>query len=79
MTRIVVDKLLREKLQDFARPLELCDDAGRVLARVMPAYDPEKYGPLDPPISDEEIDRRSKSSEKRYTTDEVLSHLEQLN
>lgn len=52
MTRIVVDKLLREKLQDFARPLELCDDARRVLARVMPAYDPEKYGPLDPPISD---------------------------
>ncbi|HET6878539.1 MAG TPA: hypothetical protein VFI31_00105 [Pirellulales bacterium] len=78
MTRIVVDALLREKLQDLAGPLELCDDAGKVLARVMPVYDPEEYGPLDPPISEEELDRRSKSNERRYTTDEVLRHLEQL-
>lgn len=78
MTRVTVDSLLREKLQDLTRPLELCDDAGRVLARLTPVYDPNEYGPLDPPISDEELDRRSKSSEKRYTTDEVLRHLEQL-
>lgn len=78
MTRIVVDASLREKLQDFAQPLELCDDDGRVLARVMPVYDPEEYGPLDPPISDEELDRRESSSERRYTTEDVLRHLEQL-
>lgn len=78
MTRIVVDASLREKLHGFDRPLELCDDAGRVLARVMPVYNPDEYGPLDPPISDEELDRREASSERRYTTEEVLRHLEQL-
>lgn len=78
MTRIVVDAVLRERLQDLSQHLELCDDEGRVLARLTPVYDPEEYGPLDPPISEEELDRRSKSSEKRYTTDEVLRHLEQL-
>lgn len=78
MTKIVVDDLLRQRLQDFARALELCDDSGRVLARLTPVYDPNEYGPLDPPISEEELDRRSKSNERRYTTDEVLRHLEQL-
>lgn len=78
MTRIVVDASLRERLHDLARPLELCDDEGRVLARLMPVYDPEEYGPLEPPVSEEELDRRERSSEKRYTTEEVLRHLEQL-
>ena len=78
MTRIVVDALLRERLQGFAAPLELCDDEGRVLARLTPVYDPEEYDPLDPPISEEELDRREKSSDRRYTTEEVLRHLEQL-
>lgn len=78
MTRIVVDALLREKLQGLSAPLELCNDDGRVLARLMPVYDAEEYGPLDPPISEDELARRESSSEKRYTTEEVLTHLEQL-
>ena len=78
MSRVVVDSLLREKLQNFALPLELCDDAGRVLARLTPVYDPDEYGPLDPPISEDELQRRENSSEKRYTTEEVLRYLEQL-
>lgn len=78
MTRIVVDALLRERLQDLSAPLELCNDDGRVVARLMPVYDPEEYGPLEPPISEEELARRESSSEKRYTTEEVVRHLEQL-
>lgn len=78
MTRIVVDAFLRERLHGFAGPLDLCDDEGRVLARLTPVYSPDEYDPLDPPISEEELDRREKSSERRYTTDEVLRHLEQL-
>lgn len=78
MTRILVDALLREKLQGFAKPLELCDDAGRVVARVVPVYDTEQYDALDSPISDEELDRRERTPGKRYTTEEVLRHLEQL-
>ncbi len=78
MARVVVDSLLREKLRGFALPLELCDDAGRVLARLIPVYDPDEYGPLDPPISEDELQRRENSSETRYTTEEVLRYLEQL-
>lgn len=78
MTRILVDAVLRDKLQDFSQPLELCDDGGRVLARVMPVYNPEVYDLIDPPISDEELDLREQSSDRRYTTDEVLRHLERL-
>jgi hypothetical protein len=78
MTRIIVDALLRERLQNLAAPLELCNDEGRVLARLTPVYDPNEYGPLEPQVSEEELDRRSKSPEKRYTTEEVLRHLKQV-
>ena len=36
MTRIICDAALREKLHDLATPLELCDESGHVLARVVP-------------------------------------------
>jgi len=78
MTRVVVDAVLRQRLQNLDRALELCDDEGRVLARLAPVYDANEYGPLEPPVSEEELDRRERSSEKRYTTDDVLRHLEQL-
>jgi len=53
--RIILDNSLREKLHNLDQPLELCDETGRVLARVTPYYDPAEYGPLEPQISEEEI------------------------
>lgn len=50
---------------------------GRVLARVMPVYDPSEYGPLEPQISEEELQRREKS-DKWHTTEQVLAHLKSL-
>ena len=32
MTRILLDEVLREKLRQLKEPLELCDEAGRVLS-----------------------------------------------
>lgn len=78
MTRVVLDSALREKLCDLLHPLELCDERGRVLARLMPVCDPAEYGPLEPQVSEEELLRRSQSDEKTYTTAEVLSYLENL-
>jgi hypothetical protein len=78
MTRIVVDELLRSKLHNLSEPLELCDESGRVLARLTPQLDLSKYGPLLPQVSDEELDRRERANEKRYTTAEVLAYLEKL-
>jgi hypothetical protein len=78
MTRVVLDAELRGKLLNLSEPLELCDESGRVLATVMPILDPSEYGPLEPRISSEELDRRIRSKGKTYTTAEVLAYLERL-
>lgn len=77
MTRIVLDPTLREKLHNLVQPLELCDETGRVLARLLPVYDRAEYGPLEPQISEEEL-RRREQSDKWYTTEQVLAHLKNL-
>jgi hypothetical protein len=74
MTRVVLDASLREKLHQLIQPLELCDEDGKVLARLTPVYSASEYGPLEPQISDEEIQRRIKS-DKWHTTAQVLTHL----
>ena len=77
MTRVVVDEALRNKLHNLSQPLELCDESGRVLARLVPLLDPSRYN-LEPQISQEEIRRRKQSKGKSYTTAEVLAQLEKL-
>jgi hypothetical protein len=78
MTRIVVDASLRSMLQAASQPVELCDESGQVLGRFLPAVDLSQYEPLEPQVSDEELERRSRSKEKTYTTAEVLAYLEKL-
>ena len=78
MTRIVIDATLREKLHNLTQPLELCDEAGHLLARVFPAPGLPEYEPWEPAFSEEELRRQEQANEKRYTTAEVLAHLEQL-
>jgi hypothetical protein len=78
MTRITVDETLRGKLHNLSEPVELCDESGKVLGRLYPTLDLSQYEPLEPQISREELERRKQSKEKRYTTAEVLAHLEKL-
>ena len=78
MTRITIDADLERKLLGFTRELELCDQQGRVVARVKPALDAFEFDPQMPLLSSEELDRLSKSSQKRYTTEEMLDYLEKL-
>jgi hypothetical protein len=78
MTRIVVDEALKDRLLGLHQPLELCDESGQVLARVLPAVDLSAYEPWEPQISAEEIRRRLAPGRKRYTTAEVLAYLESL-
>ncbi len=77
MNRIVVDDTLRTKLRNFSEPLELCDETGRSLARVVPLEDLTQYEPWEPPISEEEL-RRREQSDKWYSTEEILAHLKSL-
>jgi len=75
MTRVIVDATTRSKLHNLTEALELCDESGRLLATLFPAPDRSK---LQPQVSEAELRRREQSNEKRYTTAEVLAHLEQL-
>jgi hypothetical protein len=78
MTRVLLDAALRSKLHNLSHPLELCDDSGKVVGRVFPTADLSQYEPLEPQVSEEELDRREQADERRYTTAEVLAHLEKL-
>jgi len=77
MTQITLDAAMRSKLRDLVEPLELCDETGRVVARVIPSLDPAGCN-LEPQIPQEELRRRKQSKGKTYTTEEVLAHLEKL-
>jgi hypothetical protein len=76
MTQIVLDAALRSKLYDLRQPLELCDESGRVLARLIPLLDESQFEPVESLLSPEEIQRRRE--EPDYSTAEVLAHLEKL-
>jgi hypothetical protein len=76
MTRVIVDPNLRTKLHNLSQPLELCDEQGHVLARVVPTPNPSDYEQVEPPLSDDELARRRQ--EPDYSTAEVLAHLEKL-
>jgi hypothetical protein len=79
MTRIVMDDVLREKLNGLNEVVELCDASGHVLARVVPTPMQVALEDLIPPISEEELQRRLNTPPSRtYTTEEVLRHLESL-
>jgi hypothetical protein len=78
MTRIKIDAELKKKLLYFQSPIELCNEAGQVIARVIPSTpfnDPDNWEELTPPISDEELERRINSDEPTLTTQELLDQL----
>lgn len=77
MTRITLDAELKRKLLNLAEPIELCDENGLVVGQVFPAIDLSQFEPWEPPISEEEL-RRRETSDKWYSTQEVLTHLEKL-
>lgn len=78
MIRIEIDDILRQRLGNLAKPVQICDASGRVLAHVLPVDDMADFELVSPDVSDEELERRHRSNERRYTTAEVLDHLERL-
>lgn len=81
MTQVILDAALASQIhaaRASGQPVELCDPAGRVLGRLPPIIDLSQWEPVTPDITAEELRRRAQSPERRYTTQEVLAHLEQL-
>jgi hypothetical protein len=77
MTQIILDASVASKLHEILHPVELCDQAGRVLGKFVPLIDMSEWEPVSPDVSEEELDRREKSTEW-YSTEEVLAHLKSL-
>lgn len=76
MTKVVLDASLRVTFRDFAEPLELYDEGGRVIGTFLPKVDYAAVERARPPLTDEELDRRNQSPS--FTTAEVLARLETL-
>jgi hypothetical protein len=77
MVRITIDAALREKLFAGGEPVELVDESGSLLGKVVPYLKPIPPGwaPINPVPSDEELARRSAYRGSGITTDELLAHL----
>jgi len=78
VTQITLDAQVASQLCSLIQSVELCDPTGRVLGQFVPRIDMAEWEPVSPEISEEEIKRRLTSNEKRYSTAEVLAHLEKL-
>jgi hypothetical protein len=78
MSSIIVDAALSSKLGQQFQPVELCDPDGRVLGQFIPKIDLSQYEPLEPQVSEEELDRRQFQETESYTTEEVLAYLKSL-
>lgn len=74
MTRIMLDAELRGKLLNLSEPLEVCDESGRVVGRFLPISTALPPGYREPPLSEEEWQRREQ--EPGYRLEEVLARLD---
>ncbi len=75
MTQTIVDAVTRGKLCQLDHPAELLDEEGRVLGRFLPTEDLAEYEPLEPRVSEEELDERSRLRGGRPFS-EILCDLE---
>jgi len=75
LSRITLTETIRLQLQNCTQPLELWGTSGDRLGCFVPPLEPY-WVDLEPQISEEELQRRRQSTERTYTTAEVLARLE---
>jgi len=75
MMRVTIDPVTRAKLSNLDSYLELCDEAGQVIGRFIPAHDPKLYEGVVSPAGSEELRRRSREESGRPLAD-ILRDLE---
>ena len=78
MTRVTLDADAASRLFQLTYTVELCDPSGKVLGQFVPAADLSEWEPMIADVSEAELDRRERSDERRFTTADVIAHLEQL-
>ena len=75
MVRVTVDQAFCAKLGGLDLPVELCDEQGRVVGHFIPEQNRSAYEGTEPPISDEELERRFREESGRPLSD-ILHDLE---
>ena len=80
MTRVTVDADLRKILLDFSKPLELCDESGSILGKLIPAKPDiadDDWIDLTPDLTDEELEKEIDSGEG-YSTQELIAEIKRM-
>ena len=81
MVKLMIDESLPGRLTGLGECAELCDGAGKTVGFFTPSH-PQHKPPLQPRVSDEELDRRAAAAranpESTFTTEQVKAHLRRL-
>lgn len=75
MIQVTLAPEVADKLHNLSEIAELCDTSGRVVGRFVPHV--ESAVCSEPPMSEEEFQRREQESES-LTTEELLANLRKL-
>jgi len=80
MTRITIDAAMREKLLNFTTPLDLCDESGSILGKLIPAkadIAEDDWIDLTPDLTDEELEKEIDLGES-YSTQELIAEIKKM-
>jgi hypothetical protein len=81
MTRVMVNADVQKVLLNFTKPLELCDESGSILGKLIP-FKPDiaadDWIDLTPDETDEEIQRAIDSGEETYSTQDLIDQIKKL-
>lgn len=80
MTRITVDAYVQKLFLNFTKPLELCNESGLVLGKLIPVasnIDADGWIDLTPDLTDEELEREIDSGES-CSTEELIAEIKKL-
>ena len=80
MIHITADAELQAKLSGLEGPAEIRDESGKVIGYFTPADRDEQnlYQRAVAKLDHDEMNRRKKTGQKGFTTEEVVEHLESL-
>jgi hypothetical protein len=80
MTRVTVDADLQKLLLNFTKPLELCDESGSILGKLIPikpVTTEDDWIDLTPDLTDEELEKEIDSGEG-YSTQEIIAEIKRM-
>jgi hypothetical protein len=77
MTRVTVDANLQKLFLNFTKPLDLCDESGLVLGKLIPVASDIDADDWTPEVTDEELEEEINSGDG-YSTEELIAEIKKL-